>query len=107
MNNKLKMVSCTLVGLMIGGITVVGANQAIQAIQNNQIKVSLNGVVQEFRDETTSEIQYPLTYNDRTYLPLRNIAQLAGLKVDYDNSTNTAILKSDNGTNDFETILTQ
>ena len=77
-------------------LTVVGANQAIQAIQNDQIKISLNGQVQAFKDETTGEIQYPLTYHDRTYLPLRNVAQLSGLSVDYDYDTNTAILEDRN-----------
>ena len=96
MNDKLKMISCTFAGIMIGGLTVVGANQAIQAIQNTNIKISLNGVIQEFKDETTGEIQYPITYNDRTYLPLRNVAQLSGLVVDYDSSTNTAILTNKN-----------
>jgi hypothetical protein len=77
---------------VIGGLTVVGANQAIQAIQNTEIKVSLNGQIQEFKDELTGETQYPITYNSRTYLPLRNVAQLSGLDVDYDTASNTAIL---------------
>ena len=94
MNNNLKVVLGTVAGIMIGGLTVVGANQAIQAIQNTEIKVSLNGQVQEFKDETTGEIQYPITYHDRTYLPLRNVANLAGLNVDYDLNTNTAILNN-------------
>ena len=91
----LKAVGLVLTGIVIGGATIVCANQAIQAMQNTEIKISLNGQVQEFKDETTGERQYPITYNNRTYLPLRNVAQLAGLKVDYDNSTNTAVLSSD------------
>jgi hypothetical protein len=46
-NNNLKVVLGTVAGVMIGGITVVGANQAIQAMQNTEIKVSLNGEVME------------------------------------------------------------
>ncbi len=99
MNNNLKVVLGTVAGVMIGGITVVGANQAIQAMQNTEIKVSLNGQVQEFRDETTGEKQYPITYNNRTYLPLRNVAQLAGLNVDYDSNSNTAILTTNRDEN--------
>ncbi len=95
MNNNFKILLGTIAGIMIGGLTVVGANQAIQAIQNTEIKVSLNGQVQEFRDETTGEKQYPITYHDRTYLPLRNVAQLAGLSVDYDNNSKTAILANE------------
>ncbi len=94
MKNKVKYASFLLGGVLLGTLTVAGANQAIQAIQNTGIKVSLNGQVQSFKDEKTGEAQYPITYHDRTYLPLRNVAQLAGLDVDYDEKTNTAILSS-------------
>jgi len=95
-NGNFKLVGGLLAGMIIGGATVVGANQTIQAIQNTEIKVNLNGQVQEFKDETTGEAQYPITYHDRTYLPLRNVASLSGLDVDYDNKSNTAILSSSN-----------
>lgn len=52
--------------------------------------------MQEFRDETSNEIQYPITYKDRTYLPLRTVANLVGIGVDYDSKTNTALLTSNN-----------
>ena len=94
MKNSIKVVCGTIAGFVLGSITIVGANQAIQAIQNTEIKVSLNGLVQTFKDETTGEVQYPITYHNRTYLPLRNVAQLAGLNVNYDENTNTAILKN-------------
>lgn len=96
MKNNMKVIFGTMTGIMIGGLAVVGANQAIQAIQNDQIKVSLNGEIQTFTDEKTGEAQFPITYHDRTYLPLRNIAQLTGVNVDYDNNTNTALLESQN-----------
>ncbi len=99
-----KMISISAVSFLLGGLAVVSAGQAIQAIQNDQIKVSLNGVVQIFKDETTGEIQYPITYNDRTYLPLRNVAQLAGLSVDYDVNSNTAILTKCKGFTNEEII---
>ena len=79
-------------GLTIAGASLVLANSQIQAILNNQIKVTLNGQVQEFKDETTNETQYPITYHDRTYLPLRTVANLVGVGVDYDSNTNTAKL---------------
>ena len=94
MKNNIKMISCALAGIMVGGISVVCANQAIQAMQNTEIKVSLNGQVQEFKDETTGERQYPITYNNRTYLPLRNVASLSGLDVNFDSNSNTAVLNS-------------
>ena len=81
-------------GIAITGISMVMASSQIQALLNDQIKVSLDGKVQEFRDETTNEVQYPITYLDRTYLPLRTVANLVGVDVDYDASTQTAILKT-------------
>ena len=116
MNNKVKMCSCTLAGIMIGSLTIVGANQTIQAIQNTGIKVSINGQVQEFKDESTGEVQYPITYNNRTYLPLRNIANLAGYSVNYNSKINEAelsksysdilndILKTEGGEGYFDSI---
>ncbi len=92
MKNNYKLICGTLAGLLLGGLSIVGANEAIQAIQNTEIKVMLNGKLQEFKDETTGEAQYPITYHDRTYLPLRNVAQLAGLNVEYNSDSNTAIL---------------
>ena len=79
-------------GLTIAGASAVFANSHIQAMLNTQIKVTLNGQVQEFKDETTNEIQYPITFKNRTYLPLRTVANLVGVDVDYDENTNTAIL---------------
>ena len=75
-------------GLTIASASLVLANSQIQAILNDQIKVTLNGQVQEFKDETTNETQYPITYNDRTYLPLRTVANLVGVDVDYDANNN-------------------
>ena len=98
MKKNLKVICGTLAGFILGGLTIAGANQAIQAIQNTEIKVSLNGTIQNFKDETTGEKQYPITYHDRTYLPLRNVAQLTGLNVDYDASSNTALLSTGSGT---------
>ena len=83
-----------LISVVLLCLAIAGANQEIRAIQNDQIKVSLNGAIQEFKDETTGERQFPITYNDRTYLPLRNVAKLAGLNVDYDANTKTAVLNN-------------
>lgn len=82
-------------GALITGASIVMASSQIQAMLNDQIKVSLNGEIQEFRDETTDEVQYPITYKDRTYLPLRTVANLVGVNVDYDSESNTAILTTE------------
>ena len=83
-------------GMVLTGVSLVLANSQIQAILNDQIKIALNGQVQEFKDETTNETQYPITYHDRTYLPLRTVANLVGVDVDWDANSNTANLNNSN-----------
>ena len=94
MKDNIKIICASIVSFILGSATVVCANQAIQAMQNTEIKVNVDGKIQEFRDEITNEKQYPITYNNRTYLPLRNIAELLGVSVDYDSLSKTAFLKS-------------
>ena len=79
---------------MLGSALTVSAGTWIDAYKNDEIKVTLDGKVQEFRDETTNAVQYPLTYEGRTYLPLRTVANLTGLNVEYDENSKTAILQT-------------
>lgn len=81
-------------GLTIAGASLVFANSQIQAILNDQINLKINGEIKTMSDATTGEREYPLTYKDRTYIPLRSVATLLGMDVDYDNITNTAIINS-------------
>ena len=92
MNNKKVLVIGVVIGFILGSALTVFANISIQAILNEQVKVFLNGEIKTFVDETTGEKQYPITYNNRTYLPLRNIANLVGLEIDYDANTNSILL---------------
>ena len=92
--NTKHVVIGSLAGLMVGTALTVSAGTWVNAYRNDEIKVTLNGVEQTFRDATTGEVELPLTYNDRTYLPLRSLANLVGVGVDYDSNTKTAILTS-------------
>ena len=89
-------------GFIVAGASLALANSQIQAILNEDIKVTLNGQVQEFKDETTNETQYPITYKDRTYLPLRTVANLVGVDVDYDAGSNTAMLNNNQNKEDLD-----
>ncbi len=93
-NNIKKMATIGLFGIILGTTLTVSAGTLIQAYRNDEIKVTLNGELQTFRDVTTNEIEVPLTYNNRTYLPLRSLATLVGLNVNYDANTKTAILET-------------
>ena len=92
LKGNLKVIFGIAAGFILGSTTAVIANQTIQAIQNTEVSVCLDGEFQTFRDASTNEIQYPITYHDRTYLPLRNIADLMDIDVDYDAKNNIVIL---------------
>ena len=81
-------------GLTLAGVSVALASSQIQAILNDQIKLSINGEIKQMSDATTGQREYPLTYKDRTYIPLRSVATLLGMNVDYDEITNTALINS-------------
>lgn len=95
MKNNIKAVAtASLAGFILGTTLTVSAGTWIQAYRNDEIKITLNGKEQTFRDATTNEIELPITYNNRTYLPLRSLATLLGISVDYDANTKTAILET-------------
>lgn len=84
-----------IVCLTLAFATLAFANTQISAIINEEIRIILNGKLQELRDETTNEIQYPITYQGRTYLPLRTLAKLVGIDVDYEASSKSVLLMTE------------
>lgn len=71
------------------GITAMAATRTIQVEDN--IQVTLNGARFTPKDANGKEV--PLfSYNGTTYAPVRAICEAAGLKVDYDSATATAVL---------------
>ncbi|MBQ9314674.1 MAG: hypothetical protein IJ220_06785 [Clostridia bacterium] len=65
-----------------------GNNETIKALLNRDIKIYYNNKVQTFIDATGKAV-YPLSYNGTTYLPVRAVSNLFGLKIDWDGVTNT------------------
>lgn len=61
------------------------------AILNKNLKFTMDGEPFVPREDDGS-ICYPLTYNDRTYIPARFIAEKAGMSVDWDGATQTVII---------------
>jgi len=84
-------------GLVMGVILTVLMLSATMAYANNRvtreitygINVMLNGEVIQFDYDSR-----PFVMGGRTFLPLRTIAELVGLPVDFDSPTNTAIVGS-------------
>lgn len=87
--------------LMIG--TVAFASDGLQTIEVlfNNIKVSING------NEVQNMDVEPFIYQDRTFLPIRFVAENLGMDVKFNETTNTVELVSNNnlGENKLKTDL--
>ncbi len=81
----LKTLSLTLVViLMLGNILVFAeGSEYKEVLLDKQISFTFNGEVFVPR-EADGSVVYPITYNDRTYIPARFIAEKAGLDVTWD-----------------------
>lgn len=79
--------------LCVGFVTGVAAagNETISATLNRTISIVYNGINQTFYD-VNNDVVYPISYNGTTYLPVRAVAGLVDLDVDYDATTETVIL---------------
>ncbi len=60
---------------------------------NPNITVKYNGKTQEMKDTNGNPV-YPMLYGGTTYLPVRAVSNMLGVKVDWDGDTQTVLLKS-------------
>lgn len=83
----------TVINISIASST----KKEIQAIQDYSINMSLNNenFIAKEKDGT---ILAPIVYKDRTYLPVRQLAEVIGVSVDWDNNTKTVILHNETNT---------
>lgn len=81
-----------IVGALLTGSVAVAkvATQSIQVNYNN-IKVYKDKQVCTLKDANGNIVE-PFIYNGTTYLPVRAVAELAGMDVTWDNSTKTVYL---------------
>lgn len=97
----------------VGGVvatTLVAGGAAFATGQWKTIDVLENDITVMVDGKQVSESNF--VYNDRTYLPLRAVAEAVGKPVDYDEATNTAyigdkpaISASSNNNIEFSTIM--
>ncbi|QEK10957.1 hypothetical protein FQB35_00425 [Crassaminicella thermophila] len=82
--------------ITVGAMSIIGSaseiTKKIEAYINPGIKVTLDGEKQVFIDENGKVLQ-PIIHEGRTYLPVRNIAELTGMSVAWDKNTQTIILE--------------
>lgn len=81
------------VSAAIGAIAATGTQQ-ITALLNGNIKITLNGEPWTPKDVTGKALT-PITYNGSTYLPVRAVAEAAGMGVEWDGATQTVKLGSE------------
>lgn len=91
-----KTVLTLVIGIIIGsslGLVAYGATQQTVEAVFMDIKYLLNGEVVEFENK-------PLVYNQTTYVPIREAANLLGLEVDWDQERQMVVLNSVEKSND-------
>jgi len=85
-----------ILSLSLNAASAAGKLVDIKAQLNNEINVMLYGKKFEPKETDGSKL-IPITYKGRTYLPLRAVAEAAGLEVIWDAKTNTAYLGDKSG----------
>ena len=75
--------------LLLSTVMVAASTQTVTREITYGINVMLNGEIVRFDYDTR-----PFVMGGRTFLPLRTLAELLGLPVDFDPATNTAIVGS-------------
>lgn len=87
----------TLVLVMLlaltGGVVADTLRKTIQAIEAKDMYLKYNGDEFIARDGN-DKVVYPIVVNGTSYLPLRAVSSIAGLKVDWDGGTRTISLTS-------------
>lgn len=70
--------------LLFGGVSSLAQNEIIQAVLSD-IKVQLNGSQMQLNDPV-------IVYNDKTYVPVRQIAEAIGKEVSFDDTSRTVLI---------------
>ncbi len=97
------VLALALVGALTIASSAAGVVQEIRANLDPSITITLDGEAQTFLDANGTRV-YPITYKGTTYLPVRAVAGLVGLGVDWDGTTRTVILgKQPSGVDLIET----
>ncbi|SDC95939.1 Copper amine oxidase N-terminal domain-containing protein [Paenibacillus sp. UNCCL117] len=97
-----RVVTALLVILLLLSLSlnVLGADSLteVRVYLNTGIKIMLNGKTFEPVDPDDGTKLVPITYRGTTYLPMRAVAEAAGVKVAWDGNTETAYLGEVEGT---------
>jgi len=98
---KLSKLTLVVTGVLVTSLITVSsvwgynALRKVDATANDNIKIYYDGQLKSFTEEDGSKIS-PVIINGRTYLPLRAIADLVGIGVEWDGTTQSIKLSSNN-----------
>lgn len=85
--------------LLLGfAIPALAAYQKTVTLHYNDVKVTLNGQQITPKDESGNSVE-PFLMDGTTYLPVRGLASALGLKVSWNQNSQTVALSSSNATN--------
>lgn len=91
-----KMFSLTLsIMMLISIVTTVTAKELVNVTENGRIYFSFDEKDTICFDEVTKKYLYPISYRDRTYVPLRFLCNFTGIGVEWIEETKTVALSSD------------
>lgn len=94
MRSRKKLVFILVFVLILSTFTIAsatGLKEKVSAILNGEITIIYDKEVQTFKDENGNKV-LPISYNGTTYLPVRAVASMLDLDVDYDGTTKTITL---------------
>ena len=77
-------------GLAVGASAAANRKQIV-AYENYAIAIKLDGEVQTPTDANGKRV-YPISYQGTTYLPIRAVAKMLGIGVDWEQATQTVLL---------------
>lgn len=87
---------CTSILLFSSIAFAAGTATAIKAQLRGDYTIQVNGEAVTFKDDANGKTLSPITYEGRTYLPARAVAEYAGMDVNWDSKTKTVSLTTKN-----------
>ena len=81
--------------LITASVAAVSAEETVTVTENGKIYFSFDGNDTICFDEVTGKYLYPISYRDRTYVPLRFLCNFTGIGVEWIEETKTVALSSE------------
>lgn len=98
-NKKISLKTCLLLCVIciVCTTTVLGVQPLKQIIAylNYGIDIVVDGEVKELHDANGNRV-YPISYNGTTYVPVRGIGDILGVKVEWDSKEGNVVITTEN-----------